>query len=255
MNGEVSQVCRIVAAARAALRDGTELKYETVSYEGEASFTFCDRTNSGGMRFHAKDPADWLNHLKSEGVKTLFMIESLKVHRRTAAILNGSAVTIFVRYNDGCVTRFAPAWSLDDATGKWNTEYTEFVAENAPANDPDFRNEASMTEAGLKDMATLADKMGEEKYAARFRRAIEILNGEMPKLKEGAVVPQIPEDMLKYYLAADYADVFGLTGSWNDEPAAKSKEMGLEKDFATLSDRLFCSVRLMTMYAVNYPIN
>lgn len=152
MNGEVSQISRIVAAARAALRDGTELKYTPVSYEGSAVFNFCDRKNEGGMRFHAKDPSDWFEHLKSEGVKTIFMIESLKANRRNTAITNNSATTIFVRYNDGIVTRFAVTWSLDEASGKWNTEYTELIAENAPATDPEFRNEASMMEANLKDI-------------------------------------------------------------------------------------------------------
>lgn len=255
MNGEVSQICRIVAAARAALRDGTELKYTPVSYEGSAVFNFCDRKNEGGMRFHAKDPADWFEHLKSEGVKSLFMIESLKVNRRSTAVINNSATTIFVRYNDGVVTRFAVNWTLDEASGKWNTEYTEIIAENAPATDPEFRNEASMMEANLKDISELADKIGEEKFAARFRKAEAILNGETPKLKEGAAVPQIPEDMLKYYLACDYADVFGMEGSWNDEPAESAKADGVEKDYVTLSDRLFCSIRLMTMYAVNFPID
>ncbi len=255
MNGEVSQISRIVAAARAALRDGTELKYTPVSYEGSAVFNFCDRKNEGGMRFHAKDPSDWFEHLKSEGVKTIFMIESLKANRRNTAITNNSATTIFVRYNDGIVTRFAVTWSLDETSGKWNTEYTELIAENAPATDPEFRNEASMMEANLKDIANLANKLGETKYAERFRKSAAILNGETPKLKDGAVIPQVPEDMLKFYLASDYADVFGLSGSWNDEPAEKSKAQGLDKDFMTLSDRLFCSIRLMTMYAVNFPIN
>lgn len=254
MNGEISQMSRIVSAARSALRDGTELKYTPVSYEGSAVFNFCDRTKEGSMRFHAKDPADWFDHLKKEGVKNIFLMESLKVNRRQIAITNNSAATIFVRYNDGIVTRFVVSWTLDSNTGKWNTEYNEFIAENAPEKDPEFRNEGSMMEANLKDLAALADKLGEEGFAAKFRKAVSILNGEVPKLKEGAVVPQVPEEMLKYYLASDVADVFGLSGSWTDEPAAKAKELGLENDYITLSDRLLCSVRLMTMYAVNFPI-
>ena len=74
-------------------------------------------------------------------------------------------------------------------------------------------------------------------------------------MKKGAVIPAIPEDMMKYYLAADVADVFGAMGSWNDEPVVAAREQHKEKDYATLSDRLLCSVRLMTMYAVNFPIN
>ncbi len=254
MNGEVSQICRIIAAARAALRDNTELKFTPLSYEGSIVFNFCDRKNAGGMRFHAKDPADWFAHIKNEGVGSVFMVESLKVSHSSVSVSNNSATTIFVRYQDGIVTRFAAYWIYDEVSGRWNTEYNEFIAENAPSADPEFRNEASLMEANLKDIAALADKLGEEKYAAKFRKAASILNGDTPKLKEGAVVPQVPEDRLKYYLASDIADVFGLKGSWSDEPAKKAGELGLSKDYATLSDRLLCSIRLMTMYAVNFPL-
>ncbi len=254
MNGEISQMSRITAAARAALRDGTDLEFTPLGYEGSVVFNFCDRKNEGGMRFHAKDPADWFAHIRNEGVKSIFMVESLKINRNAVAIINNSASTIFVRYEDGIVTRFAANWTQNEENGKWDVEYTEYVAENAPAKDPEFRNEASMMEANLKDIAALADKLGEESYAVKFRKAESILNGDVPRLKAGAVVPVVPDDRLKYYLASDVADVFGLAGSWSDEPAKKAREMGLEADYVTLSDRLICSVRLMTMYAVNFPI-
>ena len=254
MNGEISQMCRIVSAARTALRDDTEFKFTPVSYEENIVFNFCDRTNSGGMRFHAKDPADWFKHLKKEGIKSVFLVESLKINRRQIAIINNSASTIFVRYEDGIVTRFVANWIMNESSGKWNVVYNETIAENAPEKDPEFRNEGSMLEANLKDIAELADKLGEEKFAAKFRKALSILNGEVPTLKQGAAVPQIPDDLMKYYLACDVSDVFGLSGSWSDEPAKKATELGLENDYSTLSDRLLCSVRLMTMYSINFPV-
>ena len=60
---------------------------------------------------------------------------------------------------------------------------------------------------------------------------------------------------MKYYVAADLADVFGAMGSWNDEPAAIAQQKNKMRDYETLSERLLCAVRLMTMYAVNFPIN
>lgn len=256
MNGEISQMSRIVAAARAALRDDKELEFTALPYEGPVTFNFCDRKKAGGPLFHAKDPADWFAHLKSEGVKSIFMVESLKINRRAVALINHSSTTIFVRYSDDVVTRFVVTWSYNSDLGKWRTEYNEFIAENAPAADPEFRNEASLMGATLKDIAVLADKLGEEEFAAKFRKAEAILDGETPKFKAGAVLPQIPEEMVKYYLAADVADVFGTDGSWNDAPAAKAqKDQTLAKDYMTLSDRLICSVRLMTMYSVNFPID
>ncbi len=255
MNGEVSQICRIVAAARAAIRDDAEFRFTPLKYEGSTTFNFCDRSNSGAPMFRAKDPADWFAHLKTEGMKNVFMIAGMNVQRRGVGLSNNSATSIFVRYNDNVVTRFEPRWSFNDDERLWSIEYTEHLASGAPEKDPEFRDESSLLEASLKDMAKLAEKIDEPGFAKTFRKAVDILTGEAaPKLKEGAVLPQIPEDRLNIYLAADVADVFGTMGSWNDEPVGKAYSKGLDKDFNTLSDRLFCSIRLMLMYSVNFPI-
>lgn len=255
MNGEVSQVCRITAAARAALRDGTELNFTPQKYEGSIVFNFCDRNKTGAPMFRAKDPADWFAHLKKEGVLNIFMLMAMKVDRRVLGFSNNAGTTIFVRYADNIVTRFAPHWSFSNETNLWTTEYIEEVAEGAPETDPTFRNETSLMEAALKDIGALADKIGEQRFVKVFKKSADILNGVVePVLKEGAVPPQIPADRMKLYLAADVADVFGAMGTWNDSPAAAAHEMGLDKDYVTLSDRLMVAVRLNTMYAVNYPI-
>lgn len=255
MNGEVSQVCRITAAARAALRDGTELEFTPLKYEGGIVFNFCDRNKTGAPLFRAKDPADWFAHLKREGVSNIFMIMGMKIDRRILGFVNNAGTTIFVRYSDNVVTRFLPHWTFSNETNLWSIEYTEAIAEGAPEKDPEFRNESSLMEAALKDIRDLADKVNAPDFAKIFKKAEDILNGTVtPKLKEGALPPRIPEDRMKQYLAADVADVFGAMGSWNDTPAATAHEMGLDRDYVTLSDRLMCAVRLNTMYAVNFPI-
>lgn len=254
MNGEVSQICRITAAARAAMRDGTELNFTPLKYEGSTVFNFCDRHKTGAPLFRAKDPADWFEHLKKEGITTLFMILGMKIDRRVLGFANNSGASIFVRYADNVVTRFVPNWTFNDQTRQWSIEYTEAIAEGAPEKDPEFRNESSLMEAALKDIRGLAEKLGEERFAKTFKKSEDILNGTIvPTLKEGAVPPQIPDDRMKLYLAADVADVFGAMGTWNDNPAAAAHEQGLERDYVTLSDRLMCAMRLNIMYAVNFP--
>lgn len=256
MNGEVTQASRIVAAARKAMKDGSEYEFTPLKYEGSTTFNFCDRKKSGAPLFRAKHPADWYAHIAKEGVKNIFMILGMRVNRMTLGYSNNSAVSIFVRYEDDVVTRFVPHWSFNDDTRLWSIEYTEAIAENAPATDPEFRNEKSMAIASLTDVADLAQQLGQEQFVKTFKKAEDILNGTAaPVIKSGAAAPAIPEDYMKYYLAADAADVFGAMGSWNDEPASAAREQHKDKDYATLSDRLLCSVRLMTMYAVNFPIN
>ncbi len=254
MNGEVSQICRITAAARAAMRDGTELDFTPLKYEGSIVFNFCDRKKTGAPLFRAKDPADWFAHLRKEGVSSVFMMMSMKLDRRVLGFVNNAGVTIFVRYEDKTVTRFVPHWTFSNETNMWSIEYTESVAENAPAKDPEFRNETTLMQAALKDIGDLAEQLGEERFARVFRKSFDILGGTVPALKEGAVPPHIPEDRMRLYLAADVADVFGAMGSWNDTPAAEAHEKGLDQDYVTLSDRLLYALRLNTMYAVNFPI-
>ena len=256
MNGEVTQASRIVAAARKAMKDNSGFEFTALPYEGSITFNFCDRKKSGAPLFRAKDPADWYAHISNEGVKNIFMIMGMKVNRMTLGFSNNSAVSIFVRYADDVVTRFVPHWSFNNDERLWSIEYTEAVAENAPATDPEFRNEKSLTLAALSDITELAQQLGQEQFVKNFKKAADILNDEtVPLMKKGAAAPSIPDDMMKYYLAADVADVFGAMGSWNDEPASAAREQHKEKDYATFSDRLLCSVRLLTMYAVNFPIN
>ena len=255
MNGEVSQICRITAAARAALRDGTELNFTPLKYEGSTVFNFCDRNKTGAPMFRAKDPADWFAHLKKEGITNIFMILSTKADRRVLGFANNAGATIFVRYSDNVVTRFVPHWTFSNETNLWSIEFTEAIAEGAPAKDPEFRNESSLMEAALKDIRDLAEQLGEQGFAKTFQKSEDILNGTVvPNLKEGAVPPDIPEDRMKQYIAADVADVFGAMGTWNDTPAAAAHEMGLDNDYVTLSDRLMCAMRLNIMYAVNFPL-
>ena len=175
MNGEVTQASRIVAAARKSMKDGSAYEFTPLPYEGSVVFNFCDRNKSGAPLFRAKDPADWYAHLSKEGVKNIFMIMGMKVNRQALGFSNNSAVSIFVRYNDNVVTRFVPHWSFNDDARLWSVEYTEAVAENAPATDPDFRNEKSLTLATLSDIGELAQQLGQEQFVKTFKKAADIL--------------------------------------------------------------------------------
>lgn len=253
MNGEISQMCRLTAAARAAIRDNSEFEFTLLKYEGSICFDFCDR-NGGAMTLRITSPQEWFNRLKSQGISNIFMICGLNVNPRISGFINNSNTSIFVRYSDNIVTKFEPNWSFDDENRVWNITYTEKLIKNAPEKDPEFRDESSLLEVSLKDMAKLADKLGQDMFASVFRKAEGILTGEVtPKLKEGAVLPKIPQDRVNIYLASDTADVFGTMGSWNDEPLSKAIIEGVEKDYNTLSARLITSLRLMAMYAVNFP--
>lgn len=256
MNGEVSQACRIVAAARKAMKNGTGLEFTPMKYEGRVSFNFCDRSGNNGISLHANNPADWYEHLKKEGAANIFLVTGLKVSRPQLGYVNHAGTTIFVRYSDNAVTRFVPSWTFSNETSLWTTVYTEYTTQGAPDKDPEYRNESALMTAALTDIEALAEEIGADKFVKTFKRAREILaGGELPALKEGANPPSIPEDRMRAYMAADIADVFGAMGSWNDIGAAAAQEKGRSRDYSDLSDRLLYSMRLMIMYAVNFPID
>ena len=52
-------------------------------------------------------------------------------------------------------------------------------------------------------------------------------------------------------MLANRSDVFGAMGSWNDSPPCYAHEMGLDKEYNSLSDRLLQQIRYHLMYVTN----
>ena len=171
MNGEVTQASRIVAAARKSMKDGSAYEFTPLPYEGSVVFNFCDRNKSGAPLFRAKDPADWYAHLSKEGVKNIFMIMGMKVNRQALGFSNNSAVSIFVRYNDNVVTRFVPHWSFNDDARLWSVEYTEAIAENAPATEM-ITEMISTAVSGFKYLASLRSSLARSILLRHSRRRL-----------------------------------------------------------------------------------
>ena len=69
---------------------------------------------------------------------------------------------------------------------------------------------------------------------------------------EIADVPkQLPNEFKGVYYAVKTSDVFGAMGSWNDSPPCYAHEMGLDKEYNSLSDRLLQQIRYHLMYVTN----
>lgn len=64
-------------------------------------------------------------------------------------------------------------------------------------------------------------------------------------------LPEVPEENLRIFEAASTADVFGAMGSWNDSPPYMAHEIGLDKEYEFLSNKLLKQIRLATLYAIN----
>ncbi|GKH00409.1 hypothetical protein CE91St54_49920 [Hungatella hathewayi] len=64
MNGQMYQICSIVAAARRALKNRSSICYIPADYENPSQFLCL--TGSGGLPYTAHDVSQWYEHLKEQ---------------------------------------------------------------------------------------------------------------------------------------------------------------------------------------------
>ncbi len=249
MNGEVGFACRLTAAARLGIKTG-ELLFEKAPYENMISFVMAQREKAGVT---VQSPALWFKKLLEYGVKDVFLIMPPTVkNRRMLGLINTSGATIFARFSDGRTTRFYAEWSMDKSNKGWNVLVREEIMNNAPAENPAFADNTEEFKNVLNDIANLSEKLGAAPFTECFRKGYDVLNGgELPDIPLKQLVPVLPEQHLRLYLAADIADVFGAMGSWNDTPMATANEMGLLQEYNKLSDLLLAQNRYALLYAVN----
>lgn len=250
MNGEVGFACRLTVAARKALK-GAEFNFNTAPYENTISFIFAARGKAGVT---VQSPKLWFAKLKEFGAAEIFMIMPCSVqNRRNLGFVNSCGCTIFVQFNDGTTSRFIPRWEIDKAKKAWNVIVTEEIMANAPPAAPTFKDNTLEFKVVLNEIRELAEKLGFDNFADNFAKGYAVLDGgELPEIPMKELIPELDDNKLRLYLAADISDVFGAMGSWNDSPAAVAHQMNVLQDYHKLSDNLLAQNRYALMYAVNY---
>ncbi len=250
MNGEVGFACRLTVAARKALK-GAEFSFSNAPYENRISFIFAAREKAGVT---VPNPTLWYKKLEEYGVTEIFLVMPCTVpNRRNLGFVNTCGCTVFARFSDGTTSRFVPRWELDKAKKAWNVIVTEEIMANAPAESPTFKDNTLEFKAVLHEIKELAEKLGFKQFADNFAKGFAVLDGgELPEIPMKELIPDLEDNKLRLYLAADISDVFGAMGSWNDSPAAVAHQMGVLQDYHKLSDNLLAQNRYALMYAVNY---
>lgn len=249
MNGEVGLICRLAVAAKNGLKSG-EFNFKKLPYENEINFMFCPKGKSAGLM--ARTPEVWFAKLKGDDAEKIFMVMPYIVKdRRALGFVNTSGCNLFVKYANGTFTRFVPQFVLDNKKRGWNVIFTESIIENPPEL-AHFKDNTSDFIIALSNIEKFAEHIGCDNFAEAFRKGADVLaGGELPDLSEVQGIPELPEDKLRIYLAADISDVFGAMGSWNDEPFHKALEQELTDDYHKLSEALLGHNRLALMYLVN----
>ena len=255
MNGEMHQICCIVAAGKRALQYGEPIQYTPAQYENAITFSCLPgKLFSGTKRCIAPRRETWFEFLQSKGLQDIALACPTDVTDKTIlGFSNTTESSVLCFYQSGETSYFAPNWQFDPERRLWNTEYSEYRCPDSPSEKPRFENNTDSFRQALSDIEKLAIQIRCEGFAHIFHSAKNLLDGigEYPDKKYGLQLPPISHEKLQIFEAASLADVFGGMGSWNDDPLCAAQDMGLDQEYQTLSDQLLKNIRLAILYAIN----
>lgn len=255
VNGQLYQICFLVAAGRKTLQSQEAIRYKPMRYENRIEFSFFPRKKLfGTKRYTARDVSLWFEHCIALGLEDVKLLCPFDIKdRQFLGFSNTTESSVLCFFKDNSVTYFTPYWEFDSVQREWNILYSEHECPNPPSVKPSFEDNTDSFRKILikiKDFAFRIDCMN---FANVFSDALSLLDGskEYPDTKYGLELPPLPPANLQIFEAASLADVFGAMGSWNDSPPYMAHEKGLDTEYETLSAELLKNIRLASLYAVN----
>lgn len=255
MNGQMYQICSIVAASKRAIQSGDMIQYMPENYVDTITFSFLpEKKLFGTKKYTAPNVPAWYKHMKNWGLQDVkFLCPFVVKDKRLLGFSNTTESSILCFLKSGEICYFVADWQFDPEKKQWNVLYSEHEWTDLPLKKPHFENNIDSFKQVLSEIQSFADQIGCKNFAQIFSSAKNLLDGanEYPDEKYGLVLPQIPKDNLQIFEAASCADVFGAMGSWNDSPPDMAHEKGLDKEYERLSNELLKNIRLALLYAVN----
>lgn len=255
MNGEMYQICSIVAAGKKAIQSGSMIQYTPRNYENTVVFSFLPESKLfRTKKYTAPNVSAWFTYMRKKGMLDIkFLCPVTVKNRQHLGFSNTTESCILCFFQNGKVSYFVADWQFDSEKRLWNILYSEHEWPNPPSEKPRFENNTDSFRQVLSEIQGFADKIGCKDFAHIFNAAQNLLDGskEYPDEKYGLALPQIPQDHLQMFEAASCADVFGAMGSWNDCPPYIAHEKGFDKEYENLSNELLKNIRLALLYAVN----
>ena len=123
MNGQMYQICSIVAAARRALKNRSSICYIPADYENPSQFLCL--TGSGGLPYTAHDVSQWYEHLKEQHLTDIQLYCPTSVRDRSLlGFSNTTQASIVCFFKGNRMTYFIADWKFDSKERKWNVLYT-----------------------------------------------------------------------------------------------------------------------------------
>ena len=256
MNGQVYQISCIVAAAKCALKNNSDIQYVYDKYVNRIEFEFLPKKKLFMTETsHVYNVPDWYKQCREKGLRDIkFLIPVSVEDRKILGFSNTSQASIVCFYKDNLVTYFVPQWEFDPVQKEWNILYTENLWKNAPSGKPEFTNNKDSFIDVLTKIEGLAVKIDCVGFAKIFANARNMLLGNEISVDQDNNV-ELPKEMpienINLFKAANISDVFGAMGSWNDSPPYMAHEKGLSDEYDNLSQELLKNVRLAILYAIN----
>lgn len=259
MNGELYQICCIVAAGRGALRSGGPIRYVPVKYEGKITFVCLPQKRMWQKKkYTATNIEAWFEYLKVRRLRDMMLFcPTTAENRAHLGLANMTESSISCFFENGAATFFTGEHQFDPDSNLWETVYTEHECA-APLTKPRFEDNTESFRHALAEIRDFARRLGGDTEELRFFEktfgfAADILDvrGSCTQEEGGLPRPPLPERNLRIFEAACQADVFGAMGSWNDSPAYMAYEMGMAEEYARVSDELLKNIREALLYAVN----
>ena len=172
------------------------------------------------------------------------------MQRHLLGFANTSQGALVCFWKNGKASYFVPVWDFDSKRNGWNICYREQRNVTISKDVFSYSNKIEEFKYVLIDIGSFAEKIGFPYFSDVFHKAYEGLH-DFAKIDEYNVPEHIPNELKGIYYAVETADVFGAMGSWNDSPPCYAHEMGLDKEYNSLSDRLLQQIRYHLMYVTN----
>lgn len=114
MNGEMYQICCIVAAAKKALQDGADILYTPSEYIFRTEFCFLPEKELFIQKeFTAYNVEEWFEHCKQKKLQDIKFLAPVSVSdRKVLGFANASQSSMVCFYEGGKVTYFTARWGL-----------------------------------------------------------------------------------------------------------------------------------------------
>lgn len=210
-----------------------------------------------------EDYEKWVKWVNDDGIRKMILYPNLpKIieRRKELGFLRAFIVIMPVFHANGEMTFWQNRWDYLKEENRWKIVSREQAWENGPKELIAFpgKPEIQAMVQPLQAAMQLCDQIGEPGWKRVFENSIAMLQQEDYDFR-GAKAQKyferylgiLPEQNLRLLSAAANAFVFGAMGTWNDGPAGKAAEAGLEKEYNQISDMLAAGCIMNLTYAVN----